>query len=226
MLLAILLAAGRAATSEMYGDLGREIPRALAFTLDGIDAPLNAVGECLDRYPRLDADAALATREQRSMRLNRAIGEIWARSEEDALHDPPPRRRRACTMTNLSAALQEADVALQRAEQTFEQATIALRSGAWFGPLQLCRASVLRAEVVRREKEGDWYLSITLRPTAAAALEAITRRRTGDLLALRVTGTVVSRPRVLGPILEGRFYVSAGDGGPLEHAATLALGPC
>ncbi|WP_242186382.1 hypothetical protein [Sphingomonas sp. CARO-RG-8B-R24-01] len=226
MLLAILLAAARVETGEVYGDLGREIPRELAATLDGIDAPLDAVGESLDRYPRLDADAALAARTQRSMKLYRAISEIWARSKEDVLRDPPPRRRRACTMANVTAALREADVALQRAEQAFARATVALRAGAWFGPLQLCRASVLRAEVVRREEEDDWYLSIALRPTAAAAFEGITSRRAGDLLALRVAGTVVSRPRVHGPILEGRFYVSAGDAGPLEHAAMLALGPC
>ncbi|WP_037478634.1 hypothetical protein [Sphingomonas sp. PAMC 26617] len=226
MLLAILLAAARVETGEVYGDLEREIPRELVAMMDGIDAPLDAVGECLDRYPRLDVDAALAARTQRSMKLHRAIREIWARSEEDALRDPPPRRRRACTMANVTAALQEADVALQRAEQAFAEATVALRAGAWFGPLQLCRASVISAGVGRGEEDGDWQLSIALRPTAAAALADITRRREGDLLAFRVAGTVVSRPRIFGLIPHGRFYLSTGDAGPLGHGATLALGPC
>jgi len=226
MLLAILLAAARVETSEVYGDLGREIPRELAATLDGIDAPLDAVGECLDRYPRLDADAALAARTRRLMKLHRAISEIWARSEEDVLRDPPSRRRRACTMANVTAALQEADVALQRAEQVFAEATVALRAGAWFGPLQLCRASVIRASVARREEDDDWSLSINLRPAAASALADVTRRRKGDLLAFRVAGTVVSRPRILGLIPHGRFYLSTGDAAPLEHGATLAQGPC
>nr|WP_277971295.1 hypothetical protein [Sphingomonas echinoides] len=214
--------------------LSEQAPSDVVAALHDADRQLAFVDNCLERHFHDPADDDYAQRALRYSQIERSLYEIWSRPKGDLLIDHPTRRRARCLRTNIRAALLAADAGLLRAEQGFETATVALRSGVWMGPLHLCRETVSDARVDRRadrtEAENwdgnDPHLLIALRPAAAKAYATITRRHLGTLMAVRLGGEVVSRPRINVPITNGRFYLTGPEIELLDRAVWAALGPC
>lgn len=214
--------------------LSEQAPSDVVAALHDADRQLAFVDNCLERHFHDPADDDYAQRAQRYSQIERGLCEIWSCPKADVLIDQPPRRRARCSRTNIQAARLAADAGLLRAEQGFETATVALRSGVWMGPLHLCRETVSDARVDRRadrtEAENwdgnDGHLSIMLKPAAAKTYATMTRRHLGSLMAVRLGGEVISRPRMNEPIADGRFYFTGPEIRALERAATMALGAC
>lgn len=100
----------------------------------------------------------------------------------------------------------------------------AAEEGLWIGPIRLCRGSVESASPVRGP-DGSAALLLTMRPEAGERFAALTARRVGKTLAIRLDGRTLSEPLINEPILGGTVHIS-GLPGDVEAAARAAGAPC
>ena len=100
-------------------------------------------------------------------------------------------------------------------------------SGAWAGPLRLCRTNVESAEVISDTYDGNRpTLLVKLTAPAAKSWSKITAQLVGRELPVRLDGTVIARPIVLEPIEAGTFQVSGADRSILIRMANRVSEPC
>jgi preprotein translocase subunit SecD len=122
--------------------------------------------------------------------------------------------------------MKNAEATLENEERVFADATAAMGRGAWAGPLKLCRDTVLNAESGFEDVIGQPMVLITLRPSVAGALSALTGRAINGPLDIRLDGEVISEPIVYERIDRGEFQVTGPELPVLNRLSEAVIKPC
>lgn len=99
-------------------------------------------------------------------------------------------------------------------------------SGAWAGPLRLCRTNVESAELLSDSSDGRPTLTVKLNPAARLLWSKITEQSVGREIPMSLDGTVIARPVLQEGIEFGIFQVSGPDLGALARMAERVSEPC
>jgi hypothetical protein len=96
--------------------------------------------------------------------------------------------------------------------------------GLWFGPLQVCRERVTRAE--RVSDHGVPALLVAFTPDQRDALLEATRPLVGRQMTIRLNGRTIAAPMVNEPIAGGEVMITGAVDKALAKIVKQALRPC
>lgn len=184
-----------------------EKPRRLNDDLAAAKADLEFAAECAATYMNRRMEAKRQMVEGRHAYAEGRATEIWGKieigmGEEEYPNDPP-----SCAREKVQAALQRAEITLERVERSIAEATSPLAQGAWIGAFRLCRDTVSKAEIGKSDWNGEPELRIVLTGPGGNALASLFARAVTENLAVRVDGGVVSEPFVAEPLQGDSFHI-------------------
>lgn len=226
-----LLLALTAAQAMPNQNLELDAPHAVITSLVAIQRPLGFAGECTDIHPRARLDAEYERLENQFVTATSDAQGIWPTIEATTIYNAASKRGQpwqGCSARHVEAALKQARVALDAHSQLFRDLTARMNlQSAWAGPLQLCRANVESAKLIRDSSTGRPALSVRLTAALKTSLARITELSVGRQLPIRLDGAVIARPIVSEPIVAGEFEVSGpADSDALTRLAERAAAAC
>jgi hypothetical protein len=134
-------------SGEVAWDLSSDPPPALAKSLADADRALEFIGHCSEVAPKLSIEGEYQRIRSRYWTALRLAEGVWLQAGAGTESDELPSAPLACRERNIRKAARDAEAALGTGEKVFSEATAAMQSGIWVGPLRLCRETVVSAEV-------------------------------------------------------------------------------
>ncbi|WP_298281975.1 hypothetical protein [Novosphingobium sp.] len=116
--------------------------------------------------------------------------------------------RGRCARKEVQKALAEMNATMSDLDKNLLSYERQISIGAWLGPIRLCRKTVTSVVKGVDDFRQTPILLFEMTDDGAAQLAAFTKQAISDEVAIRIDGTVVSRPRVHEPALSGKFQVS------------------
>jgi hypothetical protein len=179
---------------------------------------LDLVGDCVERHPQWDLEDDLQRTERRYWSMIARNEEVWGADPSSfEISDEIPSFR--CRKANAAARLKQLDQALDVQDAAFARATDGIEHGLWVGSLKLCKSSVaeVRLDTERRTKQPALFIKLT--PQASTSFASLTRNSVNSRLAVRLEGSIISRPTIYEPMEQGVLLIA----GPEEQTLTRAL---
>lgn len=99
-------------------------------------------------------------------------------------------------------------------------------SGLWFGPVHLCRDTVVEAVAGIEEYSGQPTLTLTLAAGLQPRLQRATARKVSRTIKIRLDGRVVQEPRVREPITGTSLRLAGFSREETEQLRAASLRAC
>jgi hypothetical protein len=181
---------------------------------------LDLVGDCIERHPQWDLGDDLQRIEHRYWSTAERNDEVWGSDpSRDGMSDDPPSFR--CRKANATAALKQIDQTMDVQDAAFARATNGIEHGLWIGSLKLCKRSVIEAVFGTERLTKQPALFVKLTPQASAAFTSLTRNSVERRLAVRLEGSIISRPTIYEPLEQGALQIIGPDEQTLRRARSV-----
>jgi hypothetical protein len=225
--LAVLLLLAGTEGESPAGDAGIDPPATIVSAWADATRAVDIVGQCDETSRRIGLEKRYTAITRRYYAaLLRARG-IWGNTVADGVdYAMLTAQPVVCRRASILQAMDRADRALDNEDRAFAEATVRMTSGAWVGPLMLCRDTVAGAERGFEALAGRPMVLVKLRPGVAAIFGAITGRSIETALAVRLDGEIISEPMVFERIDGGWFQVSGPEWPVLERFKNAVGRPC
>ena len=215
IVLAVALApSGSPSFPELKRPVELSDPGLETFTL------LDFAGSCVEDHPQWGLEGELDRVDHRYWSTAQRNEEVWG---SDPRHDEISGESRPfrCRKGNAAATLRQIDQALDAQDVVFARATAGIEHGVWIGSLKLCKGSVLETwfGTVRIAKQPALFVKLT--PQANAWFASLTRNSVNRRLAIRLEGSIISRPTIYEPIEDGFLQITGPDELTLRRARSV-----
>lgn len=201
-----------------------DVPASVLTPLHEAQTTHERAGMCLESLPRPALEPRYRALGIRMYDAAASARGLWAKQVDRELVDDEPLP--SCSTAAIGQALDRTASALDAFDRAFAATTAPLRSGVWVGMLKVCGARTLSATIDLDSYTKRPALTIKLDAEATTRLAMLTRRATGDPMAVRLDGVVVMQPTVFEPILHGTLQLNGPDADVLERLRRALDRPC
>lgn len=178
---------------------------------------LDLVGDCVERHPQWDLEDDLQRTERRYWSTIVRNEEVWG-ADPSSFEISGETPSFSCRKVNAAAALRRIDHALDAQDAAFARATNGIEHGLWIGSLKLCKASVIEVRIDTERLTKRPALFVKLAPQASASFASLTRKALERRLAVRLDGSIISRPTIYEPMEHGILQIIGPDEQALRRA--------